>query len=964
MLQAHLSRQHGVRLAEALGTTANTAQALELLSSGLQEAFGCPVVILSRQGSGWSPIGGPDAGTQAGFDAPLHFSFESGVRVVTFEGLDGTATAVQLACESDSDQLAFAIPSDWSASAETLTQWSMGLTHALVAVRARDMIRRTRRFLVSGYGLSRRLSRLNNADTIASSVVAHVSRMLDAERVSLALYRKTEAYLTIAATHGYPASRVADVRIAPGDWVIGHVYATGRPVFVRDAGALTGAAHGDRYRSRSFAVVPVVAGAETIGVLSVTERRDDRPFDKEELMALRALAASAGTALASAHTSAEAARLSYAATTDSLTGLLNRTYLDGRLHQEIERAKRESGMLALLISDIDDFKSINDRWGHQVGDRVLEAVGSVIRNAVRVFDICARYGGDEFAIVMPNSDGVSAAACAERIQRLLAEYRNVEADNARVTMSIGVAVFGAGDSAADLIARADRCMYQAKVRGKNRVITPAPQAVEPAAQLLAASPVNREAPPAVRLVEPPGTSVDASPTGLPYVLVADAREDRASFCREAVAGLQRGLLITRDGEQAMRAITQFGAPALLIVDLALPAQDGFSMIEAVRRREGRQPPIIAWTSSRAMREYAASRFRGLDVHVIADTTSPSAMRATILHVLDPQPAAATPQRSDPDALRKRMADLANRAHQLCGTPGVAIYLRASGEAKFRASFGWQSDDLMPNSPSHLPRAFDRITQTGESIFIPDTTLGGPAGWSGESDDAVRGLAGVPIVENRQVLGAICVFDTRPLSLTEGTMTALRSLGQMAFELPRAVPPLPAVGFRDRAADRAPVERAVSEPDPWLGDAEWPLVLLERQGGEFAVARERARARREGHQLSVILFDLAAAQAGEQTIDEDTLDSVTETLLRAIRQSDLPIRWSGSELLVVLPGLADPQARIVAERVRAALHAGARYRLAISGGVVELQADERFGDVVARARQRVAIARGRGHNRVL
>jgi diguanylate cyclase (GGDEF)-like protein len=131
-----------------------------------------------------------------------------------------------------------------------------------------------------------------------------------------------------------------------------------------------------------------------------------------------------------------------------------------------------------------------------------------------------------------------------------------------------------------------------------------------------------------------------------------------------------------------------------------------------------------------------------------------------------------------------------------------------------------------------------------------------------------------------------------------------------------------------------------------------------------VARELARARREGHQLSVILFDLTPAAGPVPVVDEESVESVSETLLRAIRQSDLPIRWSGSELLVVLPGLADHQARAVAERVRAALHAGARHRLAISGGVAELKAEERFGDVVDRARQRVALARGRGHNRVL
>ncbi len=958
MLQPQLSTLLVAGLADAVSKVVDTRQALELIASELQQLLGATVVMLTRRGAMWSPVVGAHRVTRVWAVTTDLLSFEGGARVVNVGGADGTATAVLLLSDRESDEdLAFAFQGDVTASTETLTECSLILANALQTVRAREAARRTERFLVRGYAMTRRLSRLNNVDSVGRSAVAHVARMLDAGRVSLALYRQADACLTIAATYGYPASCVEDVRIAPGDWVVGHVYATGRPVVVRDVRTLATPPHPDRYRSCSFAAVPVVAGAETIGVLSVTDKRDDLPFGREDLMALRVMGVWVGNALASARIQAEATRLAYAATIDSLTGLLNRAYLDGRLHQEIERAKRESGTLAVLIADIDDFKSINDRWGHQVGDAVLEAVGNAIRSAVRVFDICARYGGDEFAIVMPNSDGISAAACAERIRRLLAEYRNGDADEARVTMSIGVAVFAPGDSASDLIARADRCMYQAKARDKDQVMmAPGPR---PAADRGLQSVVRR---PAAAPVEGVGSRL----ADLPYVLVADAREDRASFCRQAVSGLQHGLLITRDGEQAMRAITQFGTPALLIVDLALPSEAGFSVIEAVRRDQRRHAPIIAWTSSRAMREYAASRLTGLDVHVIADTASPATMRAAIVHVLEPERAGAPAVRGAPDSLRKKMADLVNRAQQLCGTPGVAIYLRAPGDVKFRASFAWQSDDLMPHSTWHLPRAFDRITQTGESIVMRDVALDGPAESDDSSDDAVRGLVGVPIMADRQLLGAICVFDTKPLVLDERTIASLRTLGLVfGDDSDVMLPQLPAAGFRDRTSDQDFVATGSGhESKIWISEEDWPPALLERQGGEFAVARERARARREGHQLSVILFDLAAASGVATVSDDESIEAVTETLLRAIRQSDLPIRWSGSELLVVLPGLADRQARSVAERVRAALHAGARYRLAISGGVAELKADERFGDVVERARQRVAIARGRGHNRVL
>ena len=149
--------------------------------------------------------------------------------------------------------------------------------------------------------------------------------------------------------------------------------------------------------------------------------------------------------------------------------------------------------------------------------------------------------------------------------------------------------------------------------------------------------------------------------------------------------------------------------------------------------------------------------------------------------------------------------------------------------------------------------------------------------------------------------------------------------------------------------------------------DWPPAILERTGGEFAVARDVARARREGRQLSVVLFDVGPAPADgsrELQSPDERLASVSDTLLRAIRQSDLPIRWSVSELLVVLPGLKGSEARTVAERVRAALQAGSGHRLYVSGGVAELEAEERFADVVDRARQKVAMAVGRGHNRVL
>ena len=145
-------------------------------------------------------------------------------------------------------------------------------------------------------------------------------------------------------------------------------------------------------------------------------------------------------------------------------------------------------------------------------------------------------------------------------------------------------------------------------------------------------------------------------------------------------------------------------------------------------------------------------------------------------------------------------------------------------------------------------------------------------------------------------------------------------------------------------------------------SEWPAGLLERVGGEFAVARELTRARREGVDLSVALFEIAPLS--EEIELEKSIAHASDTLLKTIRQSDLPIRWSGREFVVVLPGLSRAVARTVAERVRAALQAAAHEGIAVAGIVTRLEGDESFGDVVSRARARARITRGGAHSRIV
>jgi two-component system, cell cycle response regulator len=193
------------------------------------------------------------------------------------------------------------------------------------------------------------------------------------------------------------------------------------------------------------------------------------------------------------------ARLAEQLTTDPLTGMKNRRFFDERLEEEFRRAERYGDCLALLMIDLDHFKSVNDRFGHPGGDLVLREAATLIRNSIRDPDICARYGGEEFAVILPKTGKPGAIAVAERMWREIGKKEYIVAPAAtmscavRVTASIGVAFHPAKDitSGDHLLVMADKALYQAKRAGRNTigVHEPGPQAPAPDEYGPAAGPV-------------------------------------------------------------------------------------------------------------------------------------------------------------------------------------------------------------------------------------------------------------------------------------------------------------------------------------------------------------------------------------------------------------------------------------------------------------------------------------------
>jgi two-component system cell cycle response regulator len=165
------------------------------------------------------------------------------------------------------------------------------------------------------------------------------------------------------------------------------------------------------------------------------------------------------------------------AVTDALTGLHNRRYMESHLTSLVEQALARGKPLALLVVDIDYFKAVNDVHGHDAGDDVLREFATRVKKSIRGIDLACRYGGEEFVIVMPETDMAVAAIVAERIRRRIAGEPFVIRDGSTaldVTISIGIAALsGVEDNAAAILKRADQALYRAKRDGRNRVVADA-----------------------------------------------------------------------------------------------------------------------------------------------------------------------------------------------------------------------------------------------------------------------------------------------------------------------------------------------------------------------------------------------------------------------------------------------------------------------------------------------------------
>lgn len=311
------------------------------------------------------------------------------------------------------------------------------------------------------------LNAIIKLDKLVEFVVDRTVHLLEARKCSLMIMDEKTQELSIKGHRGLDERFVQGSKLKIGDnSIAGLVAGSEKPLLVIDIEKDKRLTRKNRvsYKSKSFLSVPMKVDHQFIGVINVADKESDESdvFSLSDLKVLDTIASQVAIAIENTRLYKE---LKYLTITDPLTDMYNYRHLAKTLDYEIKRMKRYVQGFCLLMIDVDDFKSYNDVFGHLAGDHLLKEVSRVLNKNIRNVDIACRYAGDEFAIILPQTQLAGARIVAGKIKRSIEDI----ALQAKITLSIGVANYQKGMDRNDLILRADSALYEAKKKGKNRV---------------------------------------------------------------------------------------------------------------------------------------------------------------------------------------------------------------------------------------------------------------------------------------------------------------------------------------------------------------------------------------------------------------------------------------------------------------------------------------------------------------
>jgi diguanylate cyclase (GGDEF)-like protein len=331
--------------------------------------------------------------------------------------------------------------------------------------------------------LSKTLSATLNMEELFRLALHLIGRSLHVDAYSLMLLDESGERLVVKAAFGFPEDGGLGLTLRVGEGISGLVAQTGQALLVPDVSAEPRCLEQEAFRQPrgSFICVPLrIKGREVIGVLNA-QKPDPHGFGLGDLDLFQAVANQVAAALENAQLYQRTKELS---TRDDLTGLFNRRHFFDNLEKEVQRARRYRRVFSLLLLDLDDFKGYNDTYGHLKGDEALKEIGRLLLASTRRADIVARFGGEEFVVLLPEINAQGALVVAEKIRTAVEQYPfagRTTQPGGKMTVTLGLATYPTdSEDGLELVDLADRALYLGKQQGGNRTCsTPGPRPPQP-----------------------------------------------------------------------------------------------------------------------------------------------------------------------------------------------------------------------------------------------------------------------------------------------------------------------------------------------------------------------------------------------------------------------------------------------------------------------------------------------------